>query len=287
MAITRFEFEHQKEINLESYTFGLVSRINLTFKGIVEDFADLPLIWNVVDDAYYVRNGTSNWMYIWNGVAWLKDTAGWSSGWVNYTTFPNTVGNKLTKSIWVNADFIQETGINVDASDNVTGMNDVTINGDFIASWDISGTNVNATTINATTWNIATVNSTTVNSTNVNTTNANITNATINNVTMVNPPSGWWSVWAITTTVAAPYTALTTDDVILVNAVGSAITVNLYTAVGNSKRKLTIKKIDSSANVVTIDGNAAQSIDWSTTYTLNTQYSVITIVSDGANWFII
>ena len=73
--VDRLDFEHQKEINLEAYTYGLVNRIDLNFVGIVEDFADLPLTGNSTNDAYYVRNGISNWMYIWNGAAWAKDSA--------------------------------------------------------------------------------------------------------------------------------------------------------------------------------------------------------------------
>ena len=68
-------FETQKDIDLEAYTFGLVGRTDITLKGIVDDFANLPLTGNTLDDAYYVRNGITNWMYIWNGAAWAKDTA--------------------------------------------------------------------------------------------------------------------------------------------------------------------------------------------------------------------
>lgn len=174
----RMGFETQKDIDLEAYTYGLVGRTDITLKGIVDDFANLPLTGNTLDDAYYVRNGITNWMYIWNGAAWAKDSAWGSSGWVNYTTFPITVGNKLVKSIWVNADFIQETGINVDASDNVTGINDITTNGDANIGWDVNTTTLNTTTVNATT---------------TNTTNLNSTNASITNLTVTNPPV--WLRW--------------------------------------------------------------------------------------------
>jgi hypothetical protein len=48
-----------------------------------------------------------------------------------------------------------------------------------------------------------------------------------------------------------------------------------------------IKKIDSGAGNVIIDGNASETIDGATTYTLTTQYESVTIVSDGATWWIV
>lgn len=90
------------------------------------------------------------------------------------------------------------------------------------------------------------------------------------------------TVVAVTTT----YNALVTDNTILCS--GSAFTVNLYTAVGNKGRRLTIKKTDASfTNIITIDGVGSQTIDGTTTKTLNTQYEDYTIESDGANWSVI
>lgn len=118
--VERLDFEHQKMVNMEAYTYGLVNRIDLNFVGIVDNFSDLPLLGNQTDDAYYVRNGISNWMYIWDWASWAKDTAWWSTGWINYTSFPTTVGNRLAGSVWTWADFIQETGIGVDSAGNLT-----------------------------------------------------------------------------------------------------------------------------------------------------------------------
>lgn len=82
------------------------------------------------------------------------------------------------------------------------------------------------------------------------------------------------------------YTALTSDDVILASS--AAFTVTLYTAVGNAGKQLIIKKTDSSlTNIITIDGNASETIDGDTTTTLNTEGEAIRIVSDGSNWQIL
>lgn len=88
-------------------------------------------------------------------------------------------------------------------------------------------------------------------------------------------------------TETATYTALVTDRTILMNATSGNLTVNLPTAIGNAGLTFNIRKIDSTANTVTLDGNGSQTIDGSTTKVASTQYSGYTIQSDGANWFII
>ena len=92
--------------------------------------------------------------------------------------------------------------------------------------------------------------------------------------------------YAVTST-SASYTATTSDNFIACNANGGAITITLYTAVGNSGRQLLVKKTDSSANAVTVDGNSSETIDGATTYAITIQYESITIISDGSNWHII
>lgn len=93
---------------------------------------------------------------------------------------------------------------------------------------------------------------------------------------------GALSVVSKTTT----YTATTSDNIILCS--GSAFTVTLYTAVGNSGRTLTFKKTDSSlTNIITIDGAGTETIDTNLTATLNVQFESIVIISDGTNWQIL
>ena len=85
-------------------------------------------------------------------------------------------------------------------------------------------------------------------------------------------------------TTTTPYTATSADDVILIDATAGAKTVNLPAAAGASEKVYIIKKTDSSFNAVTIDPNASETIDGSTTTTINTQFESITIQSDGTNW---
>jgi hypothetical protein len=85
----------------------------------------------------------------------------------------------------------------------------------------------------------------------------------------------------------AAYTALTSDSVLTCDATSAAFTVTLYTAVGNSGKKLTIKKIDASTNAVTIDANSTETIDGALTLRLSTQYESVTIQSNGTNWIVL
>lgn len=87
--------------------------------------------------------------------------------------------------------------------------------------------------------------------------------------------------------VSADDTLDATDEITAVSASGAARIITLPTAVGIAGRVYTIKKIDSSANTVTIDGNGSQTIDGSTTQVLYAQWDWIKIISDGANWLII
>jgi hypothetical protein len=74
--------------------------------------------------------------------------------------------------------------------------------------------------------------------------------------------------------------------VYLCDATSGAITVNLPTAVGNTAM-FTIKKTDSSANSVTIDGNGSETIDGATTCIITNQYNAALIVSNNTNWSLI
>lgn len=72
-----------------------------------------------------------------------------------------------------------------------------------------------------------------------------------------------------------------------VDASGGPRTITLPTALSARWRKYTIKKIDASANTVTIDAAGAETIDGALTFVLGAQYQTITIQSNGASWDII
>lgn len=83
------------------------------------------------------------------------------------------------------------------------------------------------------------------------------------------------------------YTIVANDGTIICDATSGAFTVTLPTAVSVIDKIYSIKKIDSSSNAVTVDGDGSETIDDGTTAVLNTQYECITVQSDGSEWWII
>jgi hypothetical protein len=83
------------------------------------------------------------------------------------------------------------------------------------------------------------------------------------------------------------YTATANDYAIMCDASGGGFTITLPAAASHTGRVYHIKKIDSSGNIVTVDGNSSETIDDATTAVLTTQYEAITIQCDGDEWFIL
>lgn len=92
------------------------------------------------------------------------------------------------------------------------------------------------------------------------------------------------------TKTTSPYTVVTgnRNQLIPVDATSGNFTVDLIAAAtaGNGFM-LSVKKIDSSSNTVTIDGNGSETIDGSTTFVLTAENNFVLLVCDGSNWQII
>lgn len=83
------------------------------------------------------------------------------------------------------------------------------------------------------------------------------------------------------------YTATGDETVILCDTSAAAWTLTLPAAANFTGKHLYVKKTTSDFDALTIDGNASETIDGSTTTTLNTQYESVLIVCDGSNWHIL
>ncbi len=88
-------------------------------------------------------------------------------------------------------------------------------------------------------------------------------------------------------TITADTTLTSSDTVVLCDASAGAITVTLPAAASHAGRHYYVKKIDSSANMVTIDGNADETIDGGLTAVLTVENEDVPVVCDGANWNIL
>lgn len=83
----------------------------------------------------------------------------------------------------------------------------------------------------------------------------------------------------------ANYTAVVTDGIILVDATSGPITITLYSAAEIRHTPfLAVKKIDSSGNAVTIDGEGSETIDGAASISLTVQHEVARLIPDGTNW---
>lgn len=176
-------------------------------------------------------------------------------------TYPNPSLNTsgVVAGIYGNATTVAQ--VTVDAKGRVTSASNVAI---AISNTAITNGNI-------------TLGNTTVGLGNTATTvgNLTLTNVTINGLSTA------------LTTQSANYTATLFDSTVLGNASTSNITITLPTAVGATGKIYTVKKIDSSANVVTVGTTSSQTIDSFTTEALARQFDAIQVQSNGSNWFII
>lgn len=90
-------------------------------------------------------------------------------------------------------------------------------------------------------------------------------------------------------TTAIDLTLTTSHTVVLCDASSGPLSITLPAASANGGRLYHIKKADSSANAVTIDGDGLDTIDGGLTAVLTVQYESITINGDSVedNWDIL
>ncbi len=86
---------------------------------------------------------------------------------------------------------------------------------------------------------------------------------------------------------SANYPVVATDLVILGDASGGAITITLPLVASSLGKTVVVKKIDSSANAVKIDGNGAETIDGAADFDLLLQDEVAAVVCDGTEWWLV
>ncbi len=83
------------------------------------------------------------------------------------------------------------------------------------------------------------------------------------------------------------YTLTGSDCLVLCDATGGAFTITLPAKSGIDGRMYIIKKTDSSANAIIVDGNGAETIDGGATASITVQYESITIICGSSEWHIV
>ncbi len=91
---------------------------------------------------------------------------------------------------------------------------------------------------------------------------------------------------AISSTQTSDYSIVDTDDIILADESGGAVTITLPAPTWAGET-YTVKRISAAANGVTIDTADTATIDGATSQSLAAQWDFIKVVSDGTDWFII
>jgi len=84
---------------------------------------------------------------------------------------------------------------------------------------------------------------------------------------------------------ATPTAAPERSTTILVDATAANHTVNLPDATINSGVRLRVVKTDATANTVTLDAFSTQTINGALTQVINNQFTALTVISDGTEWF--
>jgi hypothetical protein len=90
-----------------------------------------------------------------------------------------------------------------------------------------------------------------------------------------------------TVTKTSSYTIVGTDVVIFADAAGGNVTITLPAAASFSGYNFYVKRIDSSANTCSVARGGSDLIDGQTSFSLDTQYFAVRIISNGSNWYII
>ena len=83
------------------------------------------------------------------------------------------------------------------------------------------------------------------------------------------------------------YTVALTDYTLTGDATTASFVMTLPTAASSTGKIFSFKKIDSSANTVTIKGNGTELIDGTNTKVITTQYGGFTLQSNGTVWYVI
>jgi hypothetical protein len=77
------------------------------------------------------------------------------------------------------------------------------------------------------------------------------------------------------------------NNLILCDTSGGGFSVTLPNAIDNTGKSITVKKISSDGNDLTLDTSLAQTIDGEISQIWSDQFASMTVASDGFNWHII
>ena len=97
----------------------------------------------------------------------------------------------------------------------------------------------------------------------------------------------WTDAFLATASKTANYTITGTDTVIFADATSGNVVITLPVASGLSGYRFYVKRIDSASNTCSVARSGSDTIDGQTSISLDLQYTSLTLVSNGTNWYII
>lgn len=94
-------------------------------------------------------------------------------------------------------------------------------------------------------------------------------------------------VTSIRTVTTPTYAVQSTDATLRANAAGNAIVITLMSAASAFGKIITVKKVDVTANMVTIAAQAGETIDTQASLGITNQEASFTVQSNGVSWDIV
>ena len=85
----------------------------------------------------------------------------------------------------------------------------------------------------------------------------------------------------------SPYSILPSVQIVVVDASAGPVTLNLHAVAADRSNPLYIKRKDATGNAVTVDADTTETIDGALTQPVTGQYTVLGLVHDGVEWWII
>lgn len=101
------------------------------------------------------------------------------------------------------------------------------------------------------------------------------------------PASRMGPVYARTRAITATDSVRPDDYLVLCDATAGAIMLTLPAAAASQGRQVVAKKTDASVNAVTVEGDGAELVDGAANKAITGQYDSVTVLCDGAAWWIV
>lgn len=92
---------------------------------------------------------------------------------------------------------------------------------------------------------------------------------------------------AVATTTTTPYTVTNSNDVLLVDATAAPVVVNLQSLASAKKKIYSFKKMDATANSMTLDPSGAETVDGAPTLVTAVQYTAFSLYPTATGWVIL